>query len=358
MIVSPARLEANRRNALRSTGPKTPEGKEKSRANALKHGLCSSKLVSEDLALLQQRSLEMFCALKPQSLYQNWLVDTMSVISLRIDRSARIERRVFDRKALHAELCWEDDRKLQAIRLGAMITENPADVVEQLRRTPQGCEWLMTHWAMLAYTAESVGPWTPDQTRLAFDLLGTPREFRLGQQPGASIDFEGKRLDPTETQVIIARREIADLKARREVVDGLDEVAQALSMASLNVSDEGDPDLKNLRRYEATLHNRFRWFMTQFQFKSTNRLVSSLMNDWKGDAETAEEARVEPTAEPTPEPEPEVNHLVEPEPEEVEPEPEPDAEGPIILDSRVEKRLRQAATRRASKKKKNERIRA
>lgn len=38
---SPKKLAANRANAQRSTGPKTPEGKEKSKQNAVKHGLTS-----------------------------------------------------------------------------------------------------------------------------------------------------------------------------------------------------------------------------------------------------------------------------------------------------------------------------
>src|SRR5258708_19915972 len=37
--VSPARLDANRANSLKSTGPRTPEGKEASRLNGLVHGL-------------------------------------------------------------------------------------------------------------------------------------------------------------------------------------------------------------------------------------------------------------------------------------------------------------------------------
>ncbi len=45
MPASEARILANQRNAQRSTGPKTPEGKEQSRRNALKHGLTGAGVV-------------------------------------------------------------------------------------------------------------------------------------------------------------------------------------------------------------------------------------------------------------------------------------------------------------------------
>ncbi len=38
-MTSLRQLEANRRNALRSTGPRTENGKQQSRRNAIKHGL-------------------------------------------------------------------------------------------------------------------------------------------------------------------------------------------------------------------------------------------------------------------------------------------------------------------------------
>ena len=38
-------FEANRRNALRSTGPKSPEGKQISRRNALRHGLTAETVI-------------------------------------------------------------------------------------------------------------------------------------------------------------------------------------------------------------------------------------------------------------------------------------------------------------------------
>ncbi|HEV8293690.1 MAG TPA: hypothetical protein VGP94_17275, partial [Tepidisphaeraceae bacterium] len=39
--ISPRKLAANRRNADKSTGPRTPQGKKQSSQNSLKHGLCS-----------------------------------------------------------------------------------------------------------------------------------------------------------------------------------------------------------------------------------------------------------------------------------------------------------------------------
>jgi hypothetical protein len=48
-MMSQAKLEANRRNALRSTGPRTAKGKARSRGNALKHGLAIP--VSRDAAV-------------------------------------------------------------------------------------------------------------------------------------------------------------------------------------------------------------------------------------------------------------------------------------------------------------------
>src|SRR4051812_18260229 len=40
--ISPAKLRANRANARKSTGPRTPQGKSRACLNALSHGLCSA----------------------------------------------------------------------------------------------------------------------------------------------------------------------------------------------------------------------------------------------------------------------------------------------------------------------------
>lgn len=44
-MTSLRQIEANRRNALGSTGPRTEEGKRRSRKNAVRHGLCAETVV-------------------------------------------------------------------------------------------------------------------------------------------------------------------------------------------------------------------------------------------------------------------------------------------------------------------------
>src|SRR4029079_3516294 len=45
-MTSPKQIDANRRNALKSTGPITPEGKERSRRNAVRHGLTAETVIA------------------------------------------------------------------------------------------------------------------------------------------------------------------------------------------------------------------------------------------------------------------------------------------------------------------------
>src|ERR1700729_21519 len=53
--MSSKQLAANRNNALKSTGPKTPEGRAVSKLNALKHGIRSKELLVRGLNINEDR---------------------------------------------------------------------------------------------------------------------------------------------------------------------------------------------------------------------------------------------------------------------------------------------------------------
>ena len=90
MSISAARLEANRQNAQRSTGPKTVEGKERSRRNSLKHGLTGAGIVlpTEDLPAIEARFADFEADLQPTGGVARFLVQRAALLSVRLDRSA------------------------------------------------------------------------------------------------------------------------------------------------------------------------------------------------------------------------------------------------------------------------------
>jgi hypothetical protein len=313
MKVSQARIDANRENCRKSTGPKTTSGKQASRLNALIHGLCSSIVVAEDQKAVTLRAAQFFDTLRPQNDFQCWLVSEISLTTWQIDRAERMDRRVRDKVAIKSELFWDSDKRLEAEMLGEQLANRPAIVVEKLKSTPHGCEWLMARWALLAYAAETQDSWTSAQEQIAFDLLGTPGDFREGHKPGVLIDLFGKVIDSGDNPAAVARREIESLNEQLAKVAPLDEANQSLAMADLN--DDNDAELKRVRRYEGSLHSRLRWCVRQLQEENPTREVPRWLKDkWLGnqnefntinDLKTKEEAAKVPepeaVAEPTPE---------------------------------------------------------
>ncbi len=90
MPASEARVLANRRNAARSTGPKTPEGKAASRANSYKHGLTGSGIVvpEGEAAEVARRTDAFEVELDPSGEVGMALVRHAARMSVRMDRCA------------------------------------------------------------------------------------------------------------------------------------------------------------------------------------------------------------------------------------------------------------------------------
>lgn len=90
--------EANRRNALRSTGPTSKEGKGTVAVNALKHGLRSRDvvLVKEDGELFGEMQLELCFQLQPEGELETFLVKRIAAGIWRLQRMLRVEAALFD----------------------------------------------------------------------------------------------------------------------------------------------------------------------------------------------------------------------------------------------------------------------
>lgn len=92
-MVSQKQLEANRRNALMSTGPKTPEGKAAVSRNALKHGLLSKEVVLDDESgeAFEEFHKELLADLAAEGALECELADRIAAQMWRLRRARRIE---------------------------------------------------------------------------------------------------------------------------------------------------------------------------------------------------------------------------------------------------------------------------
>src|ERR1700730_7050160 len=97
-MISEQQLEANRLNALKSCGPKTPEGKARSKMNALKHGLTAEQIVlpnedPEEYDALCQQWLDAYPDADPAQL---------ALIEIAVDNAWMLQRAKRHERAMSA----------------------------------------------------------------------------------------------------------------------------------------------------------------------------------------------------------------------------------------------------------------
>jgi hypothetical protein len=95
--------EANRRNARKSTGPNTPEGKRRSRCNALRHGLTAETVIGalEDAEDYQAFEATIVADYDAQSAVERELVLRLASLLWRLRRATTIETGLFEMQANH-----------------------------------------------------------------------------------------------------------------------------------------------------------------------------------------------------------------------------------------------------------------
>jgi hypothetical protein len=96
-MVTAAQVQANRLNAQKSTGPRTPAGKEKASQNALKHGLLAREAViqGEDLEEFELYRQWMLEELAPAGPVEALLAERVVGLSWRLRRAERLQNAAF-----------------------------------------------------------------------------------------------------------------------------------------------------------------------------------------------------------------------------------------------------------------------
>jgi hypothetical protein len=211
---SPARVAANRLNALKSSGPKTIEGKERSRQNATKHGFCAAKIdvPGEDPAVLLDREEGWQAELNPSDReVQGYLVHLAVRQTGRLDRlheahQARAARLVRDR-----EKVLKEARMREVEELSTLIFERCDIAVRRLRLTPEGCQFLINEWDGLRPALDPPPHWDKADHSHVNRLMGRLSPF-LKKSPSPVA---------LATIAITEHREVATKLKKNENVDAL-----------------------------------------------------------------------------------------------------------------------------------------
>ncbi len=183
-MATAAQIQANKRNAERSTGPKTMKGKMRVRENALKHGNYATKLMlgltHEDPNEIRDRIDRYIDDWQPTTDAELDLVCQAARLSLTIERAERMEvahmagriqtaacERLQEVHPRRLEEVQELGRRLLYIAAPDEIkvlnqplwSDDPRLLVAKLEATAEGCRWLRTRWAEFRHLLDTRSHW-------------------------------------------------------------------------------------------------------------------------------------------------------------------------------------------------------
>jgi hypothetical protein len=171
---SQARIEANRSNARKSTGPVTEEGKNKVRLNAVKHGLRAvlPVLPGEDPEAIERCRRAWSEELAPRGPIAGNLLDAAVAAALGLERCRRHEAAALAEQAERAEAEEAAARTLDVEQWAQALPGRPGLARAGLAGSPEGASWVECRWERLAEQLERDGAWDAGFLVLALNLLG------------------------------------------------------------------------------------------------------------------------------------------------------------------------------------------
>ena len=243
MTTSMARVEANRRNAARSTGPKTAEGKAKSRLNAFQHGMAGAGDLlapGEDGDLVASRTAAFVRELGAEGASGRILAHRAALLSIRMERLAEGEMIAVEAAERQARADFDDQRSEsieELIAEAVTVGTNPAFALAELVGCPDGIDRLRDVWGDLLVSLRGIDP--DDAIEQAARWLGLAAAHPArGDEPSdliRRVEAEIDRLAALKLTMVPETRALA--KARHD--------------AGLIARFDPGPEAQLARRYEA-----------------------------------------------------------------------------------------------------------
>jgi hypothetical protein len=163
---SEAQREASRTNGAKSRGPTTPEGKNISKFNGVKHGLRAEQVVlpGEDPAEFEAERQGWLNDWKPQSHTRAVLVERAAVASWRLRRAVRVESARLRQLTQDAADRFDRERFASVDSAVEQLAYDPKGGLTRLRFHAAGIDRLIASWTELA-DALAHGPAAWNQVR-------------------------------------------------------------------------------------------------------------------------------------------------------------------------------------------------
>ena len=294
MPASDAQIIANRMNAARSTGPTTAAGKDRSRRNALKHGLAATVVVPGE----EEGEVAFRVALLQESLAEDddglalILAERAGYLSMRLKRCFQHDSAMAAGRVRAAEAEYDDDRRTAAEHVLSYIANEPATGARQLRATPEGVDLLIALLTRLRGEVDSrweewhcyqfdqaigVRSGVPPCSRVrALTNLATKGD--ASALPTGAVDAipAGDRAAWALAEIAVeVDAELTRLRAHRATLD-LARFAADRAQAGERAKQRVDKDTALARKYEASAERAFDRALDQIRaYRRERRLTTA-----------------------------------------------------------------------------------
>ncbi len=222
--MSERKIQANRRNALRSTGPKTKRGKETAARNSLRHALLARSVVimqgpaKEDKAEFEGLLAALWDYFHPEGAMEELLVQEIVVSYWKEKRAQLYENGEVLRQArgaVRGELLKEADYDEG---IGGLLPAYPEDN-QRLLTSVQGLEYVLGALAKIKEEVETSGQTSPQSLKQLSEFCGGDWESVGGKSEMlAELDREKERLERLKKKVDRIEREDRAAKLQGELL--------------------------------------------------------------------------------------------------------------------------------------------